>query len=127
MRPATYLVGFLAAASAAFAVPDISGLPRQIQECMIGNHDLDWTWIGSYHWENLSDEEFCKIDNVYPRTETKAWWVGGVFPCVCACNHFSWQENRIIMGKWATWMDEKCGGHNIGVKHGTGKMCKKQP
>lgn len=48
---------------------------------MIGNHDLDWTWIGSYHWENLSDEEFCKIDNVYPRTETKAWWVGGVFPC----------------------------------------------
>ncbi|CAD0014028.1 unnamed protein product [Aureobasidium pullulans] len=110
MRPATYLIGFLAAASAAFAVPDISGLPRQIQECMIGNHDLDWTWIGSYHWENFSDEEFCKIDNVYPRTETKAWWVGGVFPC-----------------EWATWMDEKCGGHNIGVKHGTGKMCKRQP
>ncbi|THX90728.1 hypothetical protein D6D05_00209 [Aureobasidium pullulans] len=122
MRPATYLVGFLAAASAAFAVPDISGLPRQIAT-------TTWTGPGLVHTIGriFSDEEFCKIDNVYPRTETKAWWVGGVFPFVCARNHFSWQENRIIMGKWATWMDEKCGGHNIGVKHGTGKMCKRQP
>lgn len=30
MRPTTYLVGFLATASAVLAVPDLSGLPREI-------------------------------------------------------------------------------------------------
>ncbi|THV76370.1 hypothetical protein D6D28_01201 [Aureobasidium pullulans] len=127
MRPTTYLVDFLAAASAAFAVPDFSGLPREIQDCIIGNHKLDVTWKGSYHWEKLSDEQFCKIDTVYPRTPTATWWVAGVFSCVCRRNRLSWVDNRMMKGKWATWMDEKCGGHDIGVNRLTGKMCKKQP
>ncbi|KEQ83291.1 hypothetical protein D6C97_09836 [Aureobasidium pullulans] len=91
MRPTTYLVGFLAAATAILATPDISGLPQEIQDCIIGNHHTGVDWMGKYHWESLSDEKFCKIDN-----------------------------------KWATWMDDKCGGHNIG-KGAQGKMCKRQP
>ncbi|THV87426.1 hypothetical protein D6C78_00842 [Aureobasidium pullulans] len=128
MRLSTYLVGFLATASAVLAAPDISGLPREIRECVIGNHKTGWDWSGDYNWESLSDEQFCKIDNIWPRTPTKSWWVHGVFGgCVCKRNQLSWADNRLLLGKWATWMDEKCGGHNIGQKHGTGKMCKRQP
>ncbi|THW51899.1 hypothetical protein D6D21_01181 [Aureobasidium pullulans] len=128
MRPATYLVGFLAAASAVLAVPDLSGLPREIRECVIGNHKTGWDWGGDYNWESLSDEQFCKIqEKFFRRTPTRSWWIHGVFPCVCQRNQLSWADNRLMMGKWATWMDEKCGGHNIGQKHGTGKMCKRQP
>ncbi|THZ35873.1 hypothetical protein D6C90_07201 [Aureobasidium pullulans] len=109
MRPTTYLVGFLAAATATLATPDISGLPQEIQDCIIGNHHTGVDWMGKYHWESLSDEKFCKIDNsVLHKTPTRSWWKHGVFPC------------------WATWMDDKCGGHNIG-KGAQGKMCKRQP
>ncbi|KAG2161741.1 hypothetical protein VTO58DRAFT_109769 [Aureobasidium pullulans] len=127
MRLSTYLVGFLATASAVLAAPDISGLPREIQDCIIGNHHTGVDWMGTYHWESLSDEKFCKIDNsVLHKTPTKSWWKHGVFECVCENNHLSWVDNRMMKGKWATWMDDKCGGHNIG-KGAQGKMCKRQP
>lgn len=41
MRPTTYLVGFLAAASAALAVPDFSGLPREIV-----NFGFSYSYLG---------------------------------------------------------------------------------
>lgn len=41
MRPTTYLVDFLAAASAAFAVPDFSGPPREIV-----NFGFSYSYLG---------------------------------------------------------------------------------
>ncbi|THZ80570.1 hypothetical protein D6C84_07332 [Aureobasidium pullulans] len=35
--------------------------------------------------------------------------------------------HQIRAFEWATWMDEKRGGHNIGQKGGQGKMYKRQP
>ncbi|THZ78423.1 hypothetical protein D6C85_01107 [Aureobasidium pullulans] len=105
MRLSTYLVGFLATASAVLAAPDISGLPREIRECVIGNHKTGWDWTGEHNWESMSDEQFCKIDNIWPRTPTKSWWVYGVFGCVCKRNQLSWADNRLLMG--STYMPAK--------------------
>ena len=55
--------------------------------------------MGKYHWESLSDEKFCKIDNsVLHKTPTKSWWKHGVFECVCENNHLSWVDNRMMKG-----------------------------
>ncbi|THX01420.1 hypothetical protein D6D13_08904, partial [Aureobasidium pullulans] len=74
-------------------------------------------------WEELSDEEFCKTDaNPFTGTATSTGWKHGIFR-----NQLSWVGNRMMKEKWATWMNEKRGGHNIGQKGGQGKMHKRRP
>ncbi|TIA42523.1 hypothetical protein D6C78_01007 [Aureobasidium pullulans] len=85
-------------------------------------------WWDEHKLEKLSDKEFCKIDkNPFTGTATSVWWKHSIFTCVCNRNRLSWVGNRMMKGKWATWMDEKRGGHNIGQKGGQGKMYKRRP
>ncbi|CAD0058539.1 hypothetical protein D6D23_07862 [Aureobasidium pullulans] len=108
MRPTTYLLALLAAASTTLAAVDISGLPHELQECIeIGGLNTDWKHYGpTYNSENLSIDQVCNLENPHPISGSR--------------------DNRLIKGKWATWMDKNCGGHDIG-RGAEGKMCKKQP
>ncbi|CAC9889679.1 hypothetical protein D6C77_07907 [Aureobasidium pullulans] len=130
MRPTTYLLALLAAASTTLAAVDISGLPHELQECIeIGGLNTDWKHYGpTYNSENLSIDQVCNLENPHPISGSRvgSWWRDTVFPCVCQRNKLSWTDNRLIKGKWATWMDKNCGGHDIG-RGAEGKMCKKQP
>ncbi|TIA10207.1 hypothetical protein D6C81_08398, partial [Aureobasidium pullulans] len=75
-------------------------------------------WWDEHKWEKLSDKEFCKIDKTPLPAQLRA--CGGSMASSLAC----------VTGtdsQWASWMDEKRGGHNIGQKGGQGKMYKRRP